>query len=638
MRGRLMRLNHLRRRVVGFDALLILLVAVAVIAADTGGGAWRVAGIRFSIHNPWRPLAWAAVVLLGRVWFCGTIGPFGRRWRAIGQLLGLVDEVRSRPQAPLPDLRELLVVLLALIVTNAVVLHAQVADFYRVPDLGDPLFSMWRMAWVPHQLTTDPWRLFDANIFYPATGTLTYSDSMILPALTAAPLLWAGVHPVVAYNLLLLSGFVLSGLATYVLARCLAFGRPAAWIAALIFCFYPYRLDHYSHLELQMAQWMPIALVAAHRVLSTGRLRYVIYLMLAVAAQWYSSMYYGLFLMVYVAAFAGVLAIAWRPGWRALVVPIGGLVLGLALALPLARAYSASEPVRGTRAVTAVRHFSAKPADYLQPTKRSLLYGTFERQERALERDLFPGVMPLVLAAVGAAPPLTASRLAILVAGLVAFDGSLGLNGHWYPTAYALGGPIKSVRAPARFAIFVGLTLAVLSASGVERLLRRVTVRASRRALVAVFTLAVMADVWPLLELQPVWKTPPSLYASLGPRSGAVLFEYPLHPDPDWFEKNLPYMYFSIWHWTKMVNGYSGFMPPTYRMLAESTAGFPESGTVDSLKGVGVTHVTVHCALLSEGADACRRVTEQLDGDPRFNLVASTQWEGAPSRLYSLAR
>src|SRR5436190_752238 len=32
---------------------------------------------------------------------------------------------------------------------------------------GDALFSVWRLAWVAHQLRTDPARLFDANIFYP---------------------------------------------------------------------------------------------------------------------------------------------------------------------------------------------------------------------------------------------------------------------------------------------------------------------------------------------------------------------------------------------------------------------------------------------------------------------------------------
>ena len=39
------------------------------------------------------------------------------------------------------------------------------------------------------------------------------------PALTVAPLLWMGVPVAVAYHLLFLSGFVLSGTATHMLVR-----------------------------------------------------------------------------------------------------------------------------------------------------------------------------------------------------------------------------------------------------------------------------------------------------------------------------------------------------------------------------------------------------------------------------------
>lgn len=533
-------------------------------------------------------------------------------------------------------LRELLIVFAALIALTAVTLHAQVVDFYRVPDLGDPLLSMWRMAWVPHQLAADPRHLFDANIFYPAPAALTYSDSMILPGLTAAPLLWAGVHPAVAYNLLFLSGFVLSGLAMYVLTRALGYGPAAAWVAAIIFGFYPYRLEHYSHLELQMAQWMPVALLAIHRVLATGRRRYALVLALAIAAQWYSSMYYGLFLMFYLAAFGAVLTVLWRPGWRPVGSMVLGVALGMALTVPLARAYSASAPSRGVRDVSSIEQFSARPSDYLKPTRFSALYGSggIGLSGREAERALFPGIAPVLLAAVGAAPPLTATRVAALAAGIVAFDGSLGFNGHWYPFAHKALTPFKSVRVPARFAILVGLTLALLSAAGVDRWWHRATSRPVRVGLLALMTAALMAEAWPSLDLRPVWRSPPALYDTLAP--DAVLFEYPLRPDPEEFATNIPYMYFSTWHWTRMVNGYSGFSPPSYAELARSTAGFPGGGTVDYLNAIGVTHITVHCALWE--ARACGSTLEQLDRDSRLRLSVGTQWDGAPSRLYELVR
>ena len=105
-----------------------------------------------------------------------------------------------------------------------------------------------------------------------------------------------GVPLAVVYTLLLLSTFVLSGIATYMLARALSLSPGASWIAALLFAFCQYRFEHYSHLELQMTQWMPLTLLAALRLLSTGAPRYFVYLALAAAAQWYSSMYYGVFL------------------------------------------------------------------------------------------------------------------------------------------------------------------------------------------------------------------------------------------------------------------------------------------------------------------------------------------------------
>ena len=47
---------------------------------------------------------------------------------------------------------------------------------------GDSYFSVWRLAWVAHQLRADPWHLFDSNNFHPNRDTLAYSDAMLLPA------------------------------------------------------------------------------------------------------------------------------------------------------------------------------------------------------------------------------------------------------------------------------------------------------------------------------------------------------------------------------------------------------------------------------------------------------------------------
>jgi hypothetical protein len=614
----------------------VVALVAALVIADTGGGIVRIAGVRLALRSPDRLLVLGLAILAARVIWARHVGPFGRPWRALATWLGLSDDVRQAPCAPLPDWREILVATAALTAAVALILHRQVANLRAVPDLGDPLFSMWRMAWVPHQLAANPAHLFDANIFFPERATLTYSDSIILPALTAAPLLAVGVSVSIAYTLLFLSSFVQTGIATYLLARAWAMGPIASWTAALMFAVYPFRLDHYSHLEIQMAQWMPIVLLTVHRLLATGRARFALYLSLALGAQWYSCMYYGVFLTVYAGVFASVLAVAWRVGPKRLGLAAAGLVAGVVLAGPLAAAYGTSQQARGIRSIDAVEFYSARPVDYLIPTPRSAVYGSVWKGPRTPERDLFPGIAPLLLAGVAAVPPLSATRLALIASGLVAFDGSLGVNGHWWRAAYDHVGPIRSLRVPARFAMLVGLTLALLAGIAVDRLRRHVPGRRGGIVLCAGLTLVLFVEAWPILKLKPVWNDPPPVYAGLGPGSGAVLFEYPLWSKPELLGRNLPYMYFSTWHWTPMVNGYSGFAPRSYAELAVRTAGFPGGNTVDYLQGRGVTHVTVNCGLMS--LRPCAATMGRLDADSRFRLLRDERWNGAPVRLYSLAR
>jgi hypothetical protein len=185
---------------------------------------------------------------------------------------------------------------------TAVMTYPQVRLLNRgvpVVEMGDALFSTWRLAWFAHQLPRDPLHLFDANIFYPERLTLAYSDAMVVPSLMAAPLLWLGVEPLLTYNVLLLSAFVLSGAAMFALVRSLTGHSGAALVAGFVFAFLPYRYMHYEHLELQMTQWMPLSLWALHRTLKRGRVRDGLLTGLFLALQMLSSWYYGIFFATY---------------------------------------------------------------------------------------------------------------------------------------------------------------------------------------------------------------------------------------------------------------------------------------------------------------------------------------------------
>ena len=617
---------------------LILLACIAALVIELSGGFFTaVGGLRVSARSADRALFVALGLLIVRYAIdrqAGFLGIAKERWR---ERWNRYFQSQADPGSTLAGPAEgphLALAIAGLCLFGVVLLFPQLMAMDSVPDLGDPLFSMWRIGWVNRQLLGDPRPLFDANIFYPERLTLTYSDSMLLPALFAAPLLALGIHPVITYNLLMLSGFIFSGVATYVLVSRLTGSPRAAFIAAVIYGFYPYRFEHYSHLELQFTQWMPLSLLAIHRFVETSRMRHAVVAALAVVAQLYSSMYYAVFFLFYGATVFCVLALGRKLKLRGIVKPAciaGGLAL--ALAVPLARPYLVAQTVKGDRDVPAVTMFSATASDYLRAHERSALYGPHLLPGRKIERALFPGVLPIVLAIASLAPPVGLVRLAYAAGLLIAFDGSLGFHGLLYPYLYDWFPPMRGLRVPARFSVIVGLSLAILSGFGTRRLLARLSPGKAQVAFAAAVILLAF-DLRPNLSLEPVWPEPPSIYAGVNSHH-TVLAEFPVPDDPFGFAFNTSYMYFSLWHGANMVNGYSGFLPTSYEELAKGLASFPSTSSVALLRQRGVTHVTLNCALYR---DDCSPVLRAFDSEPALRRVTEGRWQGAPAVLYELIR
>ena len=49
-------------------------------------------------------------------------------------------------------------------------------------SLGDPVFNLWVLKWGVHQIRLGLPDVWNANIFYPTKGTLTFSDHLLGPA------------------------------------------------------------------------------------------------------------------------------------------------------------------------------------------------------------------------------------------------------------------------------------------------------------------------------------------------------------------------------------------------------------------------------------------------------------------------
>lgn len=618
------------------DLLAVGLVLVGVTMFLTGGTTFWIGDLRVSLRSPTRPYVLALAVIILRHWLAPQPAAFL-------YLRGFARDPLPMDEQHLfggPSVRgwlqrtgRFVMLVFGFSVLVAAMTWPQVRHLDWVPDVGDPLFSIWRISWVNHQIWRDPLNLFEANIFHPERLTLTYSDPVLLPALIVAPFFWLGVHKVLIYNVLFLSGFVLSGVTMFMLVRALTARRDAALVSGAIFALYPYRFEHYSHLELQMTMWMPLALWGVHRTMAEGRLRDGLLTGLAFALQMLSSLYYGVFLSAYLTVVGGAL---WfgrgRPRRPLRALAAGGLLAGVLIA-PVASRYLANKPMIGDRDVGTIRSYSAEGPDYLKAHFRSWTYSSLSEQGHP-ERQLFPRIAPVVLAAVALWPPLSTARIAYALGLVLAVDGSLGLNGQVYGWLHAYVPPFRGLRVPARFSLLAGLSLAILSGYGAARICRRWP--RQRAPLVAAMVALVIVEAIPNMPLEPVPRQPPAIYAALAGAPEAVLAEFPM-PVKDLdltFETH--YLYFSTFQWHKLVNGDSGFFPPSYYELLEREQDFPSDAAIGYLKSRGVQYLTVHGAFYKGNPDRLLNTLAALDSRADMELVSAARWGGGESRLYRL--
>src|SRR5262245_38192297 len=165
------------------------------------------------------------------------------------------------------------------------------------------------MAWVAHQLPRDPVHLFDANILYPERHTLAYSDPLIVQGVLGAPLLWAGWSPVLAYNIVLILGFALTGWTTSLVVERWTGRKLAGILSGTLVAFNAFSLTRLPQIQDLHLEFFPLVLFALDRLLDAPRVKHALQL-----AGWYVlQALTGQYLLAFTAISAVVAALA-RPG------------------------------------------------------------------------------------------------------------------------------------------------------------------------------------------------------------------------------------------------------------------------------------------------------------------------------------
>ena len=467
----------------------------------------------------------------------------------------------------------------------------------------DIFFNLWRMEWVRHALLTSPASLFDGNQFYPERGVLAYSDAMLVESIIALPLLSAGLPPMLVHNLLLLGAIAASGVGMFVLARHLWSSTPGAIVAGLIFAFAPYRFSHFMHMELQWAVWMPWAFWGLQRTLATGSLRYGLLTGIFMALQLLSSIYYGLFLAVILATVGALQMIAMgRRAVRAIVVLAAGAAILAITAWVYSTPYRQASARVGVRTTEEMRRYSAVPSSYFRVPETNRVLGRW--RSGSTELSLYPGIVPVALGLIAlVAMRPTRITLAYALGLALAADFSFGFNGFLYPHLQYHVAIFKGLRAPSRASILFLLCLAVLAARATATVLARVP-RGKQAVCAVAIAAVILIEYWSAPMRLVSYPRSALLYELLAQLPDGNVLELPV-PQPDGLPfHDASYLYTSTFHWKTLVNGYSGYYPPSYIRRLRRLATLPSPAALDQIRADNVRWVVVHEQRYRDPAEA----------------------------------
>lgn len=475
-------------------------------------------------------------------------------------------------------------------------------------DFGDPMFVSWVMAWVADHLTailggdSGAWAaMWNAPIFAPEVSTLAYSDHFIAQTVQALPVWWTTHNPLLAYNVVYLATMTLTGVAAHGLAVRLS-GRPLAGVVAGVLCMLnDYRMYWaLSHLQILSIHWWLFGLWGLDVYIGTGSRRALAGTAAALVALHLSSSY----LMAYGAPFTAAFAI-WSLArhdrltearrWAGVA---GAGMVSIVAVWPLVLRYMAMS--RDLGYARTLEETSANAANF------------------AAYAAAMPWIAPLVLLALaGTLAPATAagpSRRArsglfalALAAGVLALGPAIRLDGEVYAGPYLLLREFvpgfDGLRVPHRFVTIGATILSVLGGIGAAWLARWRLALVPVAVAVALVTRTGWQPSFPIdgeltsntLAATPAYLRPsaslPRIYRFVAttPRE-TVLAELPFGD----LGYEIRYTFFTAVHRRRLLNGYSGVLPPSYearRAVLAAPLGNPDAAWAALAPA---THVLVH--------------------------------------------
>jgi hypothetical protein len=487
----------------------------------------------------------------------------------------------------------------------------------------------WNNWWVKTALTQGRSVYYTPYLFYPQGAKLFWHGFSWFNTFVWLPLQTV-VGSLVAHNITILLTYVLGGYTAYLLAYEVTGSRLAAFVAGLVYAFYPHRFSHRGQLKLLSNQWNPLFAVYLVRLTRRGQLRDGLGAGVALALSGLCGWHQMALAGTWGAMWLAYNLLAERRQWRrstVLALLLSGLICVILIApllVPMLAELARSQGVGLEPSTARVKGLEAREKStdllaYVLPTSDHFLLSVDGLGDLYHRYVLFEGPAATIgwvtLLAAGwgmlkrrreALPWL----LSALVFAVLALGSVLYVNGRAWPgipLPYSLLKPSifgQFIRHPNRFNIVLALPISVLVALGWQAVLER---WGSRRRWARWATLCLNLLILFEYCVVPVPTVPPpdsAFYQRLREEEG----EFAVVDLPMDLSKDKYYLFLQTLHGRPIVGGHVSRVPvgaldfiETVPLLAEAQKRPPERGELRDisrqlrpLAEAGVRYVIIH--------------------------------------------
>lgn len=499
----------------------------------------------------------------------------------------------------------------------------------------DPLFYSWNLAHNASAALRGFSGALDTNMFYPLTNTIAYSDTLWAQSIFTNPIIWITGNSILAQNLAILISFPLSAGAMYMLAMYLTKNKIASFISSIMFAFSYPRLSQIGHLPTIWNQWLPLYILALVQYLDSAKRKHMILLFIWYILAISSSIYFGVFLipitvLVLIPDFVRRMQTKTLRSYAALIktaIPymLPFVVILFVALFPYIRLKVENPEIK--RSVDDLTNLRANPVDYASVLPTSSM--KYLLKTNINEHVLYPTLTLLFFALLGIIVADKRKRYyayMFILISVASYILSLG-NEQSFSLGSLSTGTLKMpyyylykwvpifqiVRVPARFGIFVILSLCALASFGISKIYESKKYIWILPVLLSLFIVEIWQTNTPFVSIpsqreiplvyewikqlpEPVALTevPISLFYHGDKMESQLYRSYSELKQGDVYALETFRIYFSTFHHKKLLNGYSGFLPASYNHYAEILEDFPSEYSIKTIRDIGITHVIVH--------------------------------------------